>query len=184
MTAPEAERSAWLRRLSLAVLAFYLALCAWVLWRTAVLTPYADQLDWIARWRELQADHDWGRYLLTPINVHRIPATFGLIALDIGLFRGTNAPLILSGALSLAVMAWWLAREAARAAPQALRVPAAVVAAMLALMPGSVLDASQPICVDYTHGAVFAVLALVLAEGRPSGGLGWRAAAALACAMA
>jgi hypothetical protein len=54
---------------------------------------------------------------------------------------------------------------------------------MLTLTAVNVLDASQPINVDYTHGAVFAVLALVLAEGDPRRGLGWRKAAALACAV-
>jgi hypothetical protein len=187
MAAPREKGAAlapWLRQLSLATLALYLLLSAYVLWRTAVLTPYSDEVDWVMRWREAQASGDWARYLLEPINFHRIPWTFGLIALDIRAFGGTNAPLILSGALSVAGMAWALGRQAANAAPAQLALPAAVAAVMLALMAGNVLDASQPICVDYTHGAVFAVLAIILAEGRERRTPGWRGAAALACAMA
>jgi hypothetical protein len=174
----------WLRRLTLAILGLYLVLSVYLLWRSAVLTPYFDELGWVLRWRELQADHDWARYLLAPVNLHRIPWTFGLIAFDIRAFGGTNAPLILSGALSLAVMAWVLGREAALAAPSPLKVAAAALAAMLVLMAGNIFDASTPICVDYLHGAVFAVLAIVLAEGRERVGVGWRSAGALVCAIA
>jgi hypothetical protein len=176
-------KAPWLRRLALALLALQLALAIYVLWRTAVLAPYSDEIDWIQRWRDLQAHGDWARYLLAPHNLHRQPWTYGLIAFDIQAFGGTNIPLILSGALAVGVMAWLLAREAAKAAPPALALAAATLAAMLALMPGNVLDAATPICVDYTHGAVFAVLALVLAEGAPPG-LSARRLAALLAAMA
>jgi hypothetical protein len=175
--------SPWLRRLAIAVLAALAGLAAWLLWRTAVLTPYWDELDWIERWRALREHGDWGLYLLGPHNLHRQPWTFGLIALDIQLFGGTNLPLILSGALAVGLMAWLLAQAAADAAPNGLALPAGVLAAGLALMPGNVLDAATPICADYTHGAVLAVLALVLGEGAGPG-LGWRRLAALAAAVA
>jgi hypothetical protein len=173
----------WLRRLSLVTLGLYLALSAYLLWRTAVLTPFSDEIDWIHRWRELQLQGDWARYLLTPVNLHRLPMMFGLIAFDIQAFGGTNVPLIISGALSLGVMAWLLGREAARAAPPPLGLPAAAFAVMLALMAGNILDAATPICVNYTHGAVFAVLAMVLADGGSGDGLTWRRAAALVVTM-
>jgi hypothetical protein len=160
-----------------------LALAAYLLWRTAVLTPYWDELDWTERWRGLQAHGDWVSYLLAPDNLHRQPWTFGLIAFDIQAFGGTNIPLIASGVLSVGVMAWLLAREARAAAPEGLSLSAAALAVMLVLMPGNLLDAVTPINVDYTHGAVLAVLALVLGEGA-SPGLGWRRAAALVVAMA
>ena len=32
---------------------------------------------------KLQADGDWGSYLLSPVNLHRIPIIFGVQALDI-----------------------------------------------------------------------------------------------------
>jgi hypothetical protein len=174
----------WLRRFSLAALALYLALAAYVLWRTAVLTPYSDELDWLLRWREFDAEGNLAHYLLAPANLHRTVWTFALIDLDVRAFGGTNWPLIVSGALSVGGMAWALGRQAAAAAPPPLALPAAVAAVMLALMAGNVLDASQPICVDYTHGAVFAVLALILSEGRPRTGLGLRGSAALLCAIA
>jgi hypothetical protein len=173
----------WLRWAAVAALAIYLAGALYLWRRSAVLTPYSDEFDWIFRWRQLQMAHDWPDYLLRPVNLHRMPWTFGLLALDIDGFGGTNLPLVLSGALSLAVMAWALAREAARAAPVPLAPAAGVLAAMLALMAGNVLDASSPITVNYTHGAVFAVLAIVLSEAAGPRVRLWRAAALL-CAMA
>lgn len=177
------DLSPWLRRLTLAVLALYLAASAYLLWRAAVLTPYADEIDWIERWRSLQAHGDWAVYLLAPVNLHRLPWLFGLIAFDIRALGGTNIPLIVSGALSIVAMGWLLAREAAKAAPAPLALPAATLAAMLTLMAATVLDAATPICVNYTHGAVFAVAAIVLADGGPRDGLSWRRAAALLVAM-
>lgn len=173
----------WLRRLTLTILALYLALAAYVLWRASVLTPFSDEIDWVQRWSDFQAHGDWAQYLLTPVNFHRIPLTFGLLAFDLQTLGGTNLPLIVSGALAVGGMAWLLAREAGKAAPPPLALPAAALAAMLALMAGNVLDAATPICVNYTHGAVFAVLAMVLAEGGEGRGLTLRRIAALAAAM-
>ena len=174
----------WLRRLTFGLLGFYVLLSVYVLWRAALLTPYFDEIDWILRWREFQAHGDWGRYLLEPVNLHRLPMIFGLIAFDIAAFGGTNVPLILSGALGLAVMAAMLGREAAKAAPPPLALPAAALAVMVALMGSNVLDAATPICVNYIHGASLAVLAMVLAEGDQRRGMSWRRLGALAAAMA
>lgn len=174
--------SSRLRRLLLILLALHLALSAYVLWRAAQLTPASDEIDWVQRWRDFQAHGNWTAYLLTPVNLHRLPWTFGLIDLDIRLFRGTNVPLIASGALALGGMAWLLARETSKAVPPPARLPAAVLVVMLALMAGSILDAATPICVNYTHGAAFAVLAIVLAEGERRG-VSVRRLAALAVAM-
>jgi hypothetical protein len=146
-------------------LGLYVALSAYLLWRTAVLAPYSDELDWIGRWYGFHADHDWRAYLFTPINFHRIALTFALIAFDVRTFGGTNWPLILSGAVALGLMAWILAGAAGRSAASPLRLPLAALAAMIVLMAGNVLDAATPICVDYVHGAALAVAAIVLAEG-------------------
>ena len=173
-----------LRRIILALLWLYLALSAFVLWRAAVLAPYADEIDWIGRWYAFHADHDWRAYLLTPVNFHRIPLTFELIAFDIQALGGTNLPLVISGSLGMAAMAAILAGQAAGAAPPALKLPAAVAAAMLTLMAGSLLDAVTPICVDYVHGAVFAVAAIVVAEGAQGKSLAWRGPLALILTMA
>lgn len=173
----------WLRGLALGLVAAYLALSAYVFWRAAVLTPFSDEIDWVVRWRELQLTGDWAQYLMSPVNHHRIPLTFGLLAFDMQAFGGTNLPLVLSGAAALGLMAWLLAREAAKAAPPPLGLPAAALAAMAALMACNVLNAATPICVNYVHGASLAVLALVLAEGAPQDGLGFRRLAALPIAV-
>lgn len=162
-------------------------LAAYVLCRGAVRAPFSDEFDWIGRWMRLQADHDWASYLFAPHNLHRLGWTMAVLALDLAVSQGTNWPLIASGAVALAGMTWLLARQAARAAPDGLRTAAGAFAVVLALMPGNVLDAATPICVNYTHGAVFAVWAIVLAEGGGSGSARRRAGVligALVCAMA
>lgn len=173
-----------LRYFVLGVLTCYIMVSGYLLWRTAVLTPYSDELGWIRRWRRAEASGDWFQFLLAPYNSHRLPFTFGLLALDIRVFRGTNAPLILSGVLSLAGMAWAMGRQAARAAPHRFSLVAAAIGVMLVLMASNVMDASQPICALYTHSAALSVMAIILAEGGANRGSGWRTAGAIGCALA
>src|SRR5690606_3969779 len=83
------------------------------------------------------------------------------------------------GVLCLAAAAVLLARQA-QAAGKELGLAAGGLAAMLTLMPGSVLDAAIHINGSYVHGLVFAVASIVLAQGRS-----WPArTGALAAAMA
>jgi hypothetical protein len=175
---------AWLRRGVSLLLAAYLGLTFYLVWRTAVLAPFSDEFTWVERWYQLKADHRWADYLLAPHNVSRPLWTRAALALDMGALGGGNTPLILSGVASLAVMATVLGREAVRAAPHPVKSVAGGLAVMLTLMAGNVLDASVPVYVTYTHAAVFAVLAIVLSEGSPGRGLGWRRAGAVACAVA
>jgi hypothetical protein len=173
-----------LRRAVLAGLALNLGVAAYVLWRTTVLAPFADELEWIDRWFRLQADGDVVGYLLAPYNFHRMVWTLGLVGLDLGVFRGNNLPLIVSGAVCVAGVAWLLARAAVGAAIAPLRLPAVALALLLAVTPATMMDASLPIHATYAHCAVFAVLSLVLAEGGRKSPLGWRGAGALAAAAA
>lgn len=174
----------WVRLAASALLAVYLVFALYLLWRTAVLAPFSDEFNWAARWYQLQDDHQWLAYVLAPHNINRLLWTRLAVALDMGALGGTNAPLILSGAAALAVMAATLGREAAVAAPPPAKPLAGALAVMLTLMAGNVLDASIPIYATYAHAAVFAVLAIVLAEGASGGASRWRAAGAIACAMA
>jgi hypothetical protein len=166
------------------LLAAYVLLALYVLWRAAVLSPFSDEFDWIGRWYQLRQDHRWTDYLLAPHNINRLAWTRLAVALDMGVFGGVNAVLILSGAAALGVMAAVLGVQAARAAPPPLKLASGALAAMLTLMAGNLLDASIPINVTYTHAAVFAVLAIVLAEGAPAAGVSWRKGAAAVCAIA
>ena len=182
--APGPALTPWLRRLVLIVLGLYLAGSAYVLWRSAVLTPYSDELDWIQRWRDLQVRGDWAAYLFGPHNENRMGWTMASLALDLGVLGGANLGLILSGVLGLLLTTVILAREAARAAPAPLALPGGALAAMLVLMAGNLMDASTPINVTYIHATVFAVIALVLAEGTPRRGVGWGRLGALIAAAA
>jgi hypothetical protein len=183
--AAPAAASPGIPRAALTVLVVQLALAAWVFRRGAIRVPYSDELGWIERWIQLQSHHDFWAYLLIPTNLHRLPWTLGLLAFDLRVFGGTNLPLILSGVAALALMAWLAAREAGRSAAAAgFGLAAGVLAVLLVLMAGNLLDAVQPICVNYVHGAALAVLAMVLAEGEASPGLGPRRIAALLAAAA
>lgn len=175
---------AWLRAAATALVAASIALAFYLVWRTAVLAPFSDEFAWADRWYRLQADHQWAAYLSAPHNINRLAWTRLAVALDMGALGGTNAPLILSGAAALAVMAAVLGREAVQAAPQPVKPVAGTLAVMLTLTASNVLDASIPIYVTYAHAAVFAVLTIVLSEGAPGRGLGWRKAGALVCAVA
>lgn len=166
------------------VAAAYLLLTLYLLWRTAVLTPFSDEFDWVAHWYRLHADFGWTDYLLAPHNLNRLVWTRLAVALDMAAFGGANWPLIVSGAVALATTAGLLGAQAARAAPPALKLPSGVLAAMLTLSSANVLDVTLPINVTYAHAAVFAVAAIVLAEGAPGSAFGWRGLAALACAAA
>jgi hypothetical protein len=158
------DGSAWLRSGAAILLAAYLVVTLYVLWRAA--------------------DHHWLAYLLAPHNISRPLWTRLAIALDMGALGGTNVPLILSGAAALGAMAWILGKQVARAAPQPLKLPAVALAAMLILMPSNIFDASTPINITYPQAAVFAVLAIVLSEGALTSAFGWRGAAAIVCAAA
>jgi hypothetical protein len=175
------ESDNWLRWPAAGLLAAYALLSLYVLWRSAVLSVLSDEFDWVISFYRLQADHRWAAYLLAPHNINRLVWTRLLLALDMGVLGGTNAPLIISGALALAVAAATLSLQAARAAPDPLKLPAAALSAMLTLNAGNVLDASTPIYVTYTHGLAFAVIALVLSEGAPRSPFGWRGLGAIGC---
>jgi len=141
-------------------------------------------LDWLTRYEAFQNDHNLGRYLLAPHNLHRLVATLALIAVDIRVFGGANILLIVVATGCLAGLALLLGREVWRGAPHAVAGSAAAVAVMLCLTPAALLDASIPINGTYLHGLRFAVWAVVVVEPPETGeGSSRRAVAALLLAM-
>ena len=167
-----------------AALVACLALSAWLAWRTAILEPYSDMFDWMARYYRLQADGDFGRYLWAPHNFHHLVWTFLVLDLDIRAFGGSGYLFLAVGVLCLAATAAMLAYVAASAAGPGLRLVGAGGAAALSAMGCHVLDASADINTTYVQALVFAVAAIVLAEGPNGRGMRIRLAASLACALA
>ena len=164
-------------------LAIYLTVAAWLVWRTSILEPYSDMYDWLVRWRVWQVDGDLGRYLWAPHNFHHLVWTFAVLGLDIGAFGASGYLFLAVGVLCLAGTAAMLARLAAQAAEQGLRLVGAGVALALSLMGCDILDATADINTTYVHALVFAVAAILLAQalgGRPT----LRRGGALACAVA
>lgn len=166
-----------------AALAAYVAIAAWLVWRTSILEPYSDMFDWLARWRQFQADGDLGRYLWAPHNFHHLIWTLAVLDLDIRAFGARGGFFLATGALCLAATAALLAWAGAGAAGRGLRLVGAGGAVALSAMGCHVLDASAAITTTYVHALVFAVAAILLAESpgkRPRA----RYAGALACAVA
>lgn len=180
---PEPRLPAALRGAFAAALAAYLALAAWLVWRTSILEPYSDMFDWIARWRRLQADGDLGRYLWAPHNFHHMAWTFAILDLDIRVFGGQGGLFLAAGVLALAATAAMLAGAAAAAAGPGLRLVGAGGALALSAMGCDVLDASADLNTTYLHALAFAIAAIVLAQA-PGGRPPVRRGAALACAVA
>ena len=149
-----------------AALAIYLAVSAWLVWRTAILEPYSDMFDWLDRYWRLSADGDVAAYLWTPHNVHHLVWTFAILAGDIRLFGATSGLFLAVGATCLITVAALLAWTAAEGARPGLRLVAAGGAAALSAMGCHVLDASADINTTYLHALVVAVAAIVLAEAR------------------
>jgi hypothetical protein len=166
-----------------AALAAYLAIAAWLVWRTSILEPYSDMFDWLLRWQRLQADGDVWRYLWAPHNFHHLIWTLAVLDVDIGAFGARGELFLAVGVLCLAATAAMLGAAAAAAAGRGLRLVGAGGAVALSAMGCHVLDASAAINTTYVHALVFAVAAILLAESP-----GWRPRlrgfAALACAVA
>jgi hypothetical protein len=172
-----------IRPILIIALSAYLAIGAWLVWRTAILEPYSDMFDWLERWRDFQADGKLGHYLWAPHNFHHLVWIFTVLDLDIRAFGGSGYLFLAVGVLCLAATAAMLAWASAEAAGDGLRLVGAGGAALLALMGCHVLDATAAINTTYVHALVFAVAAILLAEG-PGDRHAVRRTAALACAIA
>jgi hypothetical protein len=144
----------------------YVLVSAYIAWRCVILQPYSDMFDWLARYFRFQANGDWAAYLLPAHNTHRLVWTFGVLALDATIFGAKGYLFVAVGLTCLAVAAALLGREAWRAVDGPMKLAAATLAVMLALMAGNLLDASIAINTTYVHGLAFAVAAIVLAEPR------------------
>ena len=106
-----------------------------------------------------------------------------VLALDIRAFGGSGYLFLAAGVLCLVATAAMLAHAAAAAAGEGLRGVGVAGAAALSLMGCDVLDATAYINTPYVHALVFAVAAILLAEG-PGDRSTLRRGCALACAMA
>ena len=161
-------------------LGVYVAIAGWLIWRTCVLEPYSDMIDWAARWLRLQGDHDLAAYLWAPHNFHHLVWTLSVLDLDIRAFGGQGYLFVAVGMVCLAAIAAMMARLGAQAAGPGLRLVGGGVALALSLMGCHVLDANADINTTYVHALVFAVAAIVLADGKGR----VKRAAAVACAVA
>lgn len=164
-------------------IAIYFGIAIWLIWRTSILEPYSDMYDWMVRWRQLQSDGDLGRYLWAPHNFHHLVWTFAILRADIALFGAQGYLFLAVGGLCLVAVAAMAAHLGAAAAGDRLRLVGAGVAAALSAMGCHVLDANTEINTTYFHALVFAVAAILAAEG-PGARSRLRSVVALLCAVA
>ncbi len=171
-------------RSALAVaLAAYVGIAGWLVWRTAILEPYSDMFDWLARWRQYESTRDLAAYLWAPHNFHHLVWTFVVMAFDIRTFGASSYAFLAVGAACWFGVAAMLSVTAGAAADRGFRRIAAGGALVISLMGCDVLDASADINTTYLHAVVFAVAAILLAEGARADRLS-RRIGALICAVA
>lgn len=154
---------------------------------TRVLRPYSDLFDLIDFYFRFEESGNWLHYLLEPHNYHRLIWFRLLLALDIGVFKGSGLPFLAVAVACQAAIGWLLIREIVRAPVQGVKLPAIAVTLMFLLSTGVVVDLSVPANTPYVHTLFFAVLALVLAEpltGERAGPFSLRRALALLCVCA
>ena len=104
------------------VLSVYIGVAVWLLWRTAILEPFADMFDWIARYLDFQRNGDLAAYLWAPDNFHHIVWTFSILVLDIRVFGASSYLFLAVGFACLSLTTAMLARVAAEAAGPGLRL--------------------------------------------------------------
>src|ERR1700744_5954890 len=109
----------WIFALALAV---YGAIAVWLVWRTSVLEPYSDMIDWAERWLRLQTDHDLAQYFWIPHNFHHLVLMLGVLDADIRLFGGQGYLFLAVGVACLAATAAMMTALAVKAAGPGLRL--------------------------------------------------------------
>lgn len=152
-----------------------------------VLLPHSDLFDLLDNYFQVEASGDWFGYLFQPHSYHRIPVFRSLLALDVGVFKGTGVPFLISAFACLGVTAFLLAREALATPVRALQIPAAALTLVILLSTSNVVHVGVPANTPYSQALMFVVLAIVLAEpadGATQRALTWQRVGALVAAGA
>lgn len=167
-----------------AAAAVHLTLFAYVVARATILSPYSDMIDLVDNYFSVASAGTPVEYVLQPHNFHRLVILRTLIALDVGLFRGTGVTLVAAAAVCQAAAAFLLMTEVRRVAG-ALGLPLAALAVMLTYLTAIAGDVSQPVNTAYIPTTFFSLLALAAAATAGSERGAWRAwAAAIGWAVA
>ena len=92
-----------------------------------VLLSHSDLFDLLDNYFHVEASGDWLGYLFQPHSYHRIPVFRALLALDVGVLKGTGIPFLVSAFVCIGLTAFLLAREALATPVNDLRIPAAAL---------------------------------------------------------
>lgn len=152
--------------------AIYLAIFAYCAVASSILAPYSDMVDLVGDYFRAVDQGGTVDYLMGPHNFHRLPWFRGLIALDVGLFRGTGLPLVASGLLSLTGIAALLVAEIRRVGG-AIRLPLMALTGMLVFLTAHAAGVSVPANTPHLHTTFFSVLSLIAAASAGETERGW-----------
>jgi hypothetical protein len=153
--------------------AVYLALFAYFSVGASILEPYSDMIDLVDDYfRAVDRDRPI-EYLLQSHNFHRIIWLRSLVALDVGLFRGTGLPMVAAAAMCLAGTALLLLIEVRRVAG-GLALPLSALAVMLVFLTANAAGVSVPANTPHLHATFFSLLALATAGSAGDHSGGWR----------
>ncbi len=149
----------------------YLVLFGYYLGATGLRVPVVDVIYWVLHYIDRWLTGDWWGYLWTPHNGHRLMWSRLLLIADLEWFGGTAIPFLLFGIACFIVLVGAIVREvmASELAPGP-RAAVALVVVLLLATAFNGIDCSVPQLGVYLHTCAFAVLALVLWEGRDEGG--------------
>ncbi|GGC26403.1 hypothetical protein HW511_06395 [Asaia siamensis] len=144
--------------------AVHVIIFAFVVWGTAMTTPYLDMLTWQHEALEALRVNDganWLHHFLLPHNEHRIAFERALTLVDLEIGGGHQIAFIAASLLSVLIIAGLLWRILSEGASNRERLLALLVP-MLILSSTSALDIGVPINCVYPISLVFSVAAIVL----------------------
>jgi hypothetical protein len=150
-----------------AIAVVHLCLFGYYLRATAIREPFSDMLNYISDFLRYRQTGDLGYYLWMPHTQHRLIWTRLITAFDIDAFQGVAYPFLVVATTSLILVPVLIRHEVNRAGLS--QVPTFAVGwliVMLVLTTANVVDCSIPIEDIYPHTLVFAVLSLILFDGR------------------
>lgn len=162
-TVPAAPR--WFTLSAVAALAAYVGLFCALIVLTHEPRPTLDALDWIVVFLGTAAG-DWWNYVWHPHNVHRIVFARLLAAADVELLHGSGLAFAVAGCIAEAALVFALLREwAVSDLPRAARAVGMAAVLLLFTATHIAVLVTVPTVTVFLHTVLFAVLAILLADG-------------------
>ncbi len=149
----------------------YLILFGYYIGATALRVPVVDVIFWVLHYMDYWLKGDWWGYLWIDHNAHRLVFSRLLMIAVLQWPGGSVMPFILFGVACFTLMIGALVLEVMAAdLPSVPRAAIALGVVLLLATSFSAIDCGAPQLGVYLHSCAFAVLALVLWDGRDESG--------------